>query len=495
MATEIRTRSSFSPGRKWKVGFDLFLRTILVIAVVMMANYISGQFSHRFYLSSQTHITLSSNTVSVLRSLTNHVTITLYYDHKDDFYPDIVTLLNDYRAIDPKITLRTVDYLSDPGEAERTKEQYKQYFTSNGDKNLIIFDANGRVKIAHGEALVQYAATGITKDKKLEIGPVAFIAEQAFTSILMTLESEKQFKAYFLQGHSEPSLDDATSQAGYAKFGAVLHENYVGLKPLKLLADNEVPADCDLLIIAGPQGRFSEMELQKIDRYLSEGGRAFVLLDYTSIQRPTGLENILARWGVNAAQDVVRDLKHTMSPSAYDVVVDQFAQHPVVNSLMQTELQMIFPRPTARIDWKNPPADAPQVTELLFSSATSTLVNNSAEPARSYPLAAAVEQKNASGVVNPRGLMRMVITGDSIFLNNYSIEGGLGGANRDFLNNTVNWLLDRPAMLQGIGPRPVTTFRLILTNTQRMEVDWLLLAALPGAVLLLGSLVWFVRRK
>jgi len=45
----------------------------------------------------------------------------------------------------------------------------------------------------------------------------------------------------------------------------------------------------------------------------------------------------------------------------------------------------------------------------------------------------AVEQKNVVGVANSRGTMRMVVAGDSIFLNNQVIEGGTGGANRDFL--------------------------------------------------------------
>ena len=70
-----------------------------------------------------------------------------------------------------------------------------------------------------------------------------------------------------------------------------------------------------------------------------------------------------------------------------------------------------------------------------------------------------------------------------------------GGANRDFLTAAVNWLLDRPSLLQGIGPKPVTEFRLLMTQDQRREVRWLLLGVLPGAVLLLGGLVWLVRRK
>ena len=84
------------------------------------------------------------------------------------------------------------------------------------------------------------------------------------------------------------------------------------------------------------------------------------------------------------------------------------------------------------------------------------------------------------------------MTGDSVFLGNYYIEGG---GNRDFLNSAANWLLDRPQLLDGIGPRPVTEFRLMLTQQQQRQLRWLLLGALPGGVLLLGWLVWLVRRQ
>jgi hypothetical protein len=50
-------------------------------------------------------------------------------------------------------------------------------------------------------------------------------------------------------------------------------------------------------------------------------------------------------------------------------------------------------------------------------------------------------------------------------------------------------------LLAGISPRPVTEFRLMLTQKQGQQLDWLLLAALPGGVLIFGWLIWFVRRK
>ena len=58
----------------------MVLRTLLVVAVMGMANYLGTQFFHRFYLSSQTQMALSSRTVSVLHSVTNHVDVTSYYD-------------------------------------------------------------------------------------------------------------------------------------------------------------------------------------------------------------------------------------------------------------------------------------------------------------------------------------------------------------------------------------------------------------------------------
>jgi hypothetical protein len=186
----------------------------------------------------------------------------------------------------------------------------------------------------------------------------------------------------------------------------------------------------------------------------------------------------------------VKDSENTMT--GQDIKVRKFADHPVVDSLAQFSLQMILPRPIEKVNWRNPPANPPLVTELAFSGDASVLEGNSSEPPRSYPLIAAVEQKSVAGAANLRGTTRIIVAGDSIFLGNHYIEGG---ANRDFLGYAANWLLDRPQLLQGIGPRPVIEYRLLMSKIQRRQINWLLLAALPGIVLVFGGIVWFVRRK
>jgi ABC-type uncharacterized transport system involved in gliding motility auxiliary subunit len=491
MPTDSKSQPSFSPGRRWKIGLDVVVRTALVLAVVVMVNYLSAHFFGRFYLSSQTRIQLAPQTMNVLRLLTNHINVTLYYDTKDEgnFYPDIVALLNEYRSVNPRISVRTVDYVRDAGEAEKVKEQYK--LNSQTDKNLVIFDCDGRIKIAPGDALTQYTLEQIPNEKEREFRrkPVAFHGEITFTSMLLALENPKPLMAYFLQGHGEPALDDS-GNVGYLKFGSILAQNYIAVTNLQLLGDSAVPMDCNLLIIAAPTVPLSELELQKIDQYLAQGGRLFVLFNYASIRQPTGLEPILQRWGVNVVADFVKDLKSTVTGD--DVVVRRFSQHPVVNPLTQLSLQMVRPRPVGRVEWQNPSANAPQVDEIAASSPDSVLEGDPAEPARSYPLMVAVEQKSVVGVANPRGNTRIVVVGDSVFLGNYYIQGG---ANADFAGYAVNWLLDRTTLLKGIGPRPVTEFRLLMTRAQRREVRWLLLGALPGVVLLFGCLVWLARRK
>ena len=215
-----------------------------------------------------------------------------------------------------------------------------------------------------------------------------------------------------------------------------------------------------------------------------------MLFNYLSLKQSSGLDSVLARWGVAVLADVVQDPKNSYSGN--DVIINTFNNHPVVNPLTGMAVELILPRPVGAPNLPNPAADAPKVDELLSSSPQSTLMGDATAAPRSYPLAVAVEQKAVPGVASTRGITRMVVAGDSTFLDNQMIKAV---ANSDFAGYAANWLLDRTVLLEGIGPRPVTEFRLTMTRNQQKTVRWLLLGGLPGAVLLFGGLVWLVRRK
>jgi hypothetical protein len=490
MSADPKSRPSFSAASRWQIGFDVVLRTALVLAVVVMVNYLGGRFYHRFFLSAQTSVKLSSRTVTALHSVTNAVKVTLFFDTaNEEFYPDIVALLNEYRAVNKNISIRTVDYVQDPGEAEKVKAQYKLAGADN--KDLVIFDCNDRVKTVSGAAITQYTLEQVPNEKEREFRkkPVAFSGEKIFTAMLMALQNAQPLRAYFLQGHGEPSLTD-NGNFGYLKFASVLQQNSIVVTNLELPDTAEIPMDCNLLVIAAPAAAFADSELQKIGQYLAQGGRLLLLFDYASLKHPTGLEEILRRWGINVLADIVQDPQNTIT--GQDIKVRSFGDHPVVNSLADFSLQLVLPRPVEKINLPNPPVNAPEVTQLALTGPNATLTGDRSDPPRSYSLIAAAEQKPTPGVANLRGNTRLIVAGDSIFLGNYYIEGG---ANRDFLNSAANWLLDRPQLIEGIGPRPITEFRLLMTQHQQQQLRWLLLGALPGGVLFFGWLVWLVRRQ
>jgi hypothetical protein len=489
MSSNPKPKPSFSPFRRWSIGFNVFLIVLVVFSVVVMINYLSRDYFTRFYWSTRTKVELSPLTANFLKSMTNRVKVTVYYDHNEPFYSTVSALLNEYSLLNHRITVENVDYLRDAGAAQKVKATYKLAMPSA--TNLIIFDCEDRVKVVDGSALAQYTLEPVTNPTEREYRrkPVSFQGEKLFTGALLAVSNPKPLNAYFLLGHGEHPPDSTDENAGYQKFADLVRANYVQPHALSLLGSNDIPADAHLLIIAGPRTTLLPVELEKIEHYLNQGGRLLALFDADSLLVETGLEKILARWGVGVGNKIVKDPDHT--DGGENVIVSAFSRQVMVNPLIGSGLYLIRPRPVGKYTSGAVAADAPKVENVAFSSERAFLEGGSQAP-RQIPLIAVVEKGAIKGVITERGATRMVVAGDSYFLSNGSI--GLM-ANRDFANCAINWLLDRTQMLEGLGPRPVAEYRLIMTPAQIRQTQWLLLGGMPGAVMLLGCVVWFARRR
>jgi hypothetical protein len=495
MATDTHPRPSFSPYLKWGIGLHVFLLIVVVLSVVVMVNYISQDYFLRFHLSTRTKVELSPRTVNLLNSITNQVRVTLYYDTQDDesLYSIVASLLAEYQLVNPGITIHTVDYVRDPGLAQKTKAQYG--LSAPTDRNLVIFDCEGKWKAVDGNGLARYVYEQVTNQvpgkAKLAFRrkPAAFLGEVAFTAALLDVTSLKPLKACFLYGHGEHQMDSGDEVAGYLKFTSILQQNYIHPAPLALLGTNTVPSDCSLLIIAGPRDVIPSSELEKIEQYLKQGGRLLVLFNFGSVHKDIGLEELLARWGVDVAHNVVTDPDNSIKGT--DVIVSRFGHHPLVDSLRHSRLHLSLPRSIGRLKLPAEAADAPRVDEIAFSGPRALATGDSHHKAP-FPLMVAVERGTLKDVITERGSTRIVVVGDSLFLGNLQIESA---ANRDFAGNAVNWLLERARLLAGLGPRPINQYRIVMTRAQLRQAQWVLLGALPGSVLLLGGLVWLRRHR
>ncbi len=263
---------SFSPVRKWGIGFSVILTILLVTAVVAMLNYLGQLYFLRFHWSGLGKTALSPQTRTLLHSLTNQVKIIVYYDKDDPLYPMVVDMANEFKLANPKLSVRLVDYKRDPATALQLRDKYP-FLASPDAKNLVIFDCDGRVKPVEGNVLAKYAIERVPNpDEPFRRKLTAFSGEVAFDATLLAVTSPKKLQAYFLQGDGEANIAGKDPQFGYDKFASILAINYIESHPLSLLGTNPVPADCNLLIIAGPTDPIPQLALDKIDQYLSLTG-------------------------------------------------------------------------------------------------------------------------------------------------------------------------------------------------------------------------------
>ena len=491
---------SFSRARKWNITLNTALLVLSVLALLTMINYLAARHHSRFDLSGTGRIDLSPLTRQVLDTATNELRVILYFDREEPLFKMSHALLKAYAAENPRVVIQTIDYTRDTSAALAAKKKYN--LVEKNDRDLVIFDCQDRTKFVYQGELSDLDMNELLAGNSGEIKRVAFKGEMMFTSAILSVLTPRQLKAYFLQGHDEhnPASDDGLM--GYSKFAGVLRENGVKSEPLRLEGVAEIPSDCNLLIVAGPRLKMLPEVVEKIERYLKQGGRMLALFNFNSANRDTGLERTLAEWGVVVGRNFVVDEQFAMSRDKRDMVVSAFGTHRMVRPLFGSGLYLLRPRTVSSEKGARRGADAPQVEEIVFTSRGGRVIENfrpddspsptSSDPIGRMPLVVAVERGGVRNVSAERGATRIVVAGDSIFLANDTIDKV---ANHEFASHAINWLLAREELLIGIPPRPLKAYKLTMSRAELISVQWLLLAGMPGGALLLGGLVWMRRRR
>jgi hypothetical protein len=490
MQTDTLPKPSFSSGRRWRIKLSIALSTLAVVGLVIMVNYLGSGHPKRFQWSGSSRIELSPQTIRVLQSVTNPVEVTIFFNKKgeEELYTLVSSLLKEYSYVNPNVRIESIDYTRNIGAAERLLRKYNLAGTLK-DKNFVVFSNEGRPKVVFANELSDYQIKEI-REGQAEFRRAGFRGEMLFSAALFSVTFPHQPKAYFVYGHGEHSPENVTGDVGYGKFASILKDqNNVAWEMLSLLTQ-DVPADCQLLIIAGPsKGQFLASELDRIEHYLRQGGRLLVLMNNMR-DGNSHIERLLARWGIWVENNEIED--RASSPTGSDMLIENFFDHDITKPLAieGMSLWMVLPRAVDELAGRPKSPDAPRVQVLAVTSENA--VDNLKRTGR-FSLIVAAEQGKVPGVTTERGPTRIVVVGDSRCLDNRHIESV---GNHYFANLTVNWLLDRPQMLlAGLGPRPLREYQFLMTSRQMATLQWVFLAGVPGAALFFGGFVWLRRRS
>ena len=437
---------------------------IIILAVLVFANYLANRYNKSLDLTANKQFTLSDQTAKVAHDLKQDVTIQ-YFDEPRGMQNG-KDLLDRYANLSPKIHVQYIDAYKNPG---------------------LVKAAN----VTHtGTAIIELG------NKQEE---ARSFDETGVTGALIRALKGGERTVCVVQGSGEHRVDDSSPE-GLSDFQNSVQKDNYKVKSISLLQKAEVPSDCTVLVVAGPTGDYVQPEVDAIKKYVEAGGRALFMLDpplklgRKEIADNASLDDLLAGWGVTVDKDLLLDanpLSQLVGLDATVPLVTNYESQPIVSDLQGKATGFPLSR---SLEIKN--GDKTSVSKLFSTSNDSFATNNlsSAEiridpnKDKRGPFTLAAAATYNTGKTGTQG--RFVVVGNSTWADNSFLRFN---GNRNLMLNTMNWLSSDEDLIS-IRPKEPEDRRILLTRAQFLMLRSVSQFFLPLVVVLGGVMVWFRRR-
>lgn len=465
--------------RQTRYGALSLASVLIVLGILAGLNYIAHRQNKRWDLTAAQQFSLSDQTRKVLGSLTQPLQIEVY--SRADRFNEFRDRLQEYRYASPKVETSFVD-------VDRERQRALQNEITAYDTVLVRY--GGRTERATGSS------------------------EQELTNAIIKAVEGKSKKVYLVQGHREKDTVSSDERTGYNGIAQAMgRDNFVAEK-LALAQQADLPADADVVVIAGPQVDYLPQEIAALKRYVERGGKLLVMLDPPDTPETPPLANLagfLQEWGFATGHDIVLDMVGQATVGSPEVpVVAAYPPHPIVDTLnvitafpasqtIATSTAAGGRTPQAFLE-TSPQSFAKKDLSVLRSGGQVTV--DEAQGDRRGPLvigaALSVDAPNAApaepdpanpSAPPPARQSRLVVIGDSDFAANGSL--GFGG-NRDLFMNALNWLAGAESLIS-LRPRDPEDRRITLPPNGR-GLTVLVATAIPLLCFGAGIYTWWRRR-
>ena len=451
--------------RSTRYGLHATLYSVLLVAVLVLLNFLNTRYHYRWDLTEAKVFSLSPQTNKVLGQLKQDLQIYGFFEKGEN--PKVTDLIKSYTYHSPLVKFTAVD-------PDRHPEMTKQFKIQQVNT----------LHVGYGQE-----STNLTET-----------TEEAITNAIIKLTKATKKNVLFLTGHGEPKLDDRENPQGYAAAKEALENENYQVKEFLLSTQEKVPPETSLLIVAAPEKPLLEHETAAIESYLKSGGRLLALFP-----SPGGesLKGFLRTWSVEIGDDIVVDqvIRLFAGPTlGMEPIADSYSTvHPITRDFKERTL---FPL-VRSVEAAKEPKNGLEVTSLVKTSSTSWAekdLNGVFKQGRAslgpedkkgpISVAVAVTANLKKLGVERDGDVKLVAVGTAAFVNNRFINIFF---NRDFFLNAVNWLVGQEELIS-IRPRSVRSSRVQLTEGEGAAIFYLSFLILPEILLIIGLGVWWRRR-
>jgi len=441
--------------RSFKYGGNTLAMSVIVLIILGIINFLANRHSIRFDLTSGGQYSLSPQTRQILNRLDKDVQITGFYQSGNQQHME--DLLKTYRFYSTKINYEFVDPDKKPAIA-------KQYgITTYG---TVVFECADKVeRIIEGE-------------------------EQEITDALIKVTREKKKVIYFLDGHGENDIDDIERTGFNSAKTAIENENY-DVQKLLLAEQKSIPSDCAILIVNGAKNAPFQSELDTIQAYLENDGKAFFMIE----PEPSyGFHDLLDKWGLKIGNDIVLDVSGMgqlfgMGPSV--PLVSSYMTHDITN---QFNMMTFFPTARSVTPKENTESNL-SIQALLNTSSNSWGETNLQEKQATFDENADLQGPVTLCTVVTKGdsisTTRLVVIGDSDFANNlyFNSQG-----NGNLFMNIISWLAEEEDLI-AIRAKQPDDRGISLTAKQTQWLMYLTVILMPLAALIAGVGIYIKRER
>jgi ABC-type uncharacterized transport system involved in gliding motility auxiliary subunit len=447
-------------GQQILSGANFALYTLVVIALIVLVNWFVNNHDKRWDMTPNKKYSLSDQTRKILRDLSKDVTI--YAFDQERSFGERRDVLGMYQSVSNRVKVKYVDPTRQPA---LTREF--------GVHTL------GTIVVSAGDRHMEAQGDG----------------EQGITNALVRV-LKGQRTACFIQTHGERNLD-STERDGYDHFKKQLSNENYQTEALPFLQKIDIPQDCTMVVIAGPQNDYLPPEIDAINKFVQGGGRALVMVD-AGVELPN-LIKMLSDWGVIARNDLVIDenpVAQIFGTEPYMPLIVKYGNSPIVQPL--NGKATLFPlsrsfevgkisKPGVSVDsLGDTSADSYGVTD--WNPKIKEIQFHAGKDVKGPLSVAAAGSVTGEGPKKTEG--RFVVTGTS----SISANSFLGfQSNRDFMMNSINWLSADEDLIS-IRATPPESQHLTMNAQQMNRVLVLGVFGIPILIVMAGVLVWWQRR-